>query len=472
MGLMDFSDFLSATHDKKNPIDVTTVMPQHPTGFMYLDSGCGSYMNVYAENEKPLYTYHNIGFTSGSVNSLLSKSQGGKTTLAIEMANAIIEPYINPRYYQRFIKENSTPKDKEAVMRGMPFIQIADTEKTLPLDYVKKLIHCSNKQLKARVIINPITTDKDLIRLIEGHIKYKVEYMTPTVNPMLDIFGKPIYEYPPTCLIIDSTSQLILEDVDDPTKIDSKKDGLAAAYDAATKGPAGAQRAKVISALYSQMVNYAKRYNIIIFSINHINKMPAIMGIPVKQYRGLRAGETIGGGERALYLSASMLRLDVIKSIGYNTSTSVNLGDGITGHIANASWIKSKTNSKANTCQLAFTNINGYDPLLSSLWFGKEKGDLAKKGNFYYVNGHPDLPFTLKNYTEVFGEHPELFSAYYDQLREQCEPMLDNPDVALKNEKKLMKDLRDDIHEDYQNGEYDRNTANDLDDIFSQMVND
>ena len=167
-----------------------------------------------------------------------------------------------------------------------------------------------------------------------------------------------------------------------------------------------------------------------------------------------------------------MLRLDVIKSIGYNTSTSVNLGDGITGHIANASWIKSKTNSKANTCQLAFTNINGYDPLLSSLWFGKEKGDLAKKGNFYYVNGHPDLPFTLKNYTEVFGEHPELFSAYYDQLREQCEPMLDNPDIALKNEKKLMKDLRDDIHEDYQNGEYDRNTANDLDDIFSQMVND
>ena len=159
MGLMDFSDFLSATNDKKNPIDVTTVMPQHPTGFMYLDYGCGSYMNVYDENEQPLYTYHNIGFTSGSVNSLLSKSQGGKTTLAIEMANAIIEPYINPRYYQRFIKENSTPKDKEAVIRGMPFIQIADTEKTLPLDYVKKLIHCSNKQLKARVVINPITTD-------------------------------------------------------------------------------------------------------------------------------------------------------------------------------------------------------------------------------------------------------------------------------------------------------------------------
>ena len=91
MGLMDFSDFLSATNDKKNPIDVTTVMPQHPTGFMYLDYGCGSYMNVYDENEQPLYTYHNIGFTSGSVNSLLSKSQGGKTTLAIEMANAIIE---------------------------------------------------------------------------------------------------------------------------------------------------------------------------------------------------------------------------------------------------------------------------------------------------------------------------------------------------------------------------------------------
>ena len=325
--MMDFKAFLdnAAGNRKDNPFMTTTTTPQHPTGFMYLDYGCGSYLNVYNEDEVPMYTYHNIGISSGSVNSLLSKSQGGKTTLAIKMGAAIIEPYFSQLYYGKYISENTPPKEKQAIMNGLPFIQIVDTEKTLPMDFVKKLTQYTNKQLRERVIINQITTDTELINLLEKHIKYKVDHMAPVISPILDIFGKPIKEYPPTVFIIDSMSQLLLENVDDPTKIDSKKGGLQDIYDAATKGPAGAQRAKVISALYSQMVNYAKKYNTIIFSINHINKMPAIMGIPVKQFRGLRAGETISGGERAIYLSSSMLRLDVIKSINSESSSATYL---------------------------------------------------------------------------------------------------------------------------------------------------
>lgn len=471
--MMEFTDFLVETADKKESLNIATVMPQHPTGFMHLDYGCGSYMTVYDDDEVPVYTYHNIGITSGSVNSVLSKSQGGKTSLTIAMGANILEPYINSRYYERFIREifKRYPPGKavEIIQQGVPMIEIADTEKTLPLDFVKKLTHYTNKQLKRHVVIREITTDKDLIKMIEKHIAFKVKYMHPSVCPMLDIYGKPIYEYPPTILICDSTSQLILEDVDDPDKIGSKKDGLSAAYEAAIKGPAGAQRAKVISALYSQMVNYAKRYNIIIFSINHINKMPAMMGIPVKQFRGLRAGETIGGGERAIYLSSSMLRLDVIKSVGTKTASQVNLGDDVSGHIAIASWIKSKSNSKANNCQLVFTDVNGYDQLLSSLWFAKERGELAKKGNYFYVNGYPQYPFTLKNCHEVFGDNPELFSALYLQLRDQCEPMLDNPDHAQKKNRQLMEQIRADIHND---DDFSRGDKMDMDDIYSQMIND
>ena len=121
------------------------------------------------------------------------------------------------------------------------------------------------------------------------------------------------------------------------------------------------------------------------------------MGIPTKMFRALRANESLSGGERAIYLSSSILRLDVIKSINYISSSAVNLGEDIKGHIAIASWIKCKSNSKSNTCQLAFTNMNGYDPLLSNLWNGKELGDLHKKGNFYFVDKHPDKLFTFKN---------------------------------------------------------------------------
>lgn len=469
--MMDFKQFLDEAggNKKDNPFMYSTTMPQHPTGFMYLDYGCGSYVTVYNDDEIPLYTYPNVGITSGSVNTIISKSQGGKTSLAIAMAAAIIEPYFSPLYQQRYIDENTPPKMKDIIQQAKPFIQIIDTEKTLPMDYVKKLTHYTNRQVQERVMINQITTDSEFMNLMEKHIKYKVQYMNPAICPMLDIFGKPILEYPPTVMIIDSMTQLLIESVDDPTKIDAKKGGLQDIYDSATKGPAGAQRAKVISALYSQMVNYAKKYNIIIFSINHINKMPAIMGIPVKGAVFLKASETIAGGERALYLSSSILRLDVIKAVNPISSSAVNLGEDVKGHIAIASWIKCKSNSRKNSCQLVFTNTNGYDQLLSNLWYAKEIGELAKKGNYYYIDKHPDKLFTFKNYSEVFASNPELFSAFYDQLRGNCEKLLDNPDIAQKKNEELTKELRDDIHND---DSLSKNDQMDMDDIFSSLMND
>jgi len=468
----DFLDYLYDNMDKKNPLQVASSMPQYPTGFMYLDYGNGSYMNVYDDDEVPLYTFHNIGIPQGSVNVLISKSSGGKTTLGTEMAMAIVEPYISTMLYQRAltdVRKLLPPKTKVPEQDAFPLIQILDTEKTLPIDYVKRLTRYKNRILKKVVTINQITTDKDLIVALETHVRFKVEHMSPTIMPMLDLFGKPIWCYPPTALIIDSMSQLLLEEVDDPMTIKAgKKGSMRDLYESATKGPAGAQRAKVISALYSQLVNYAKRYNIIIFSINHINKMPSIMGIPVKQYRGLRAGETIGGGERAIYLASDILRLDVIKSIGGKTASSLQLGDGVTGHVAIATWIKSKSNSKSNSCQLVYTNDGGYNQLLSSLYFGKETGDLAKSGNYLYVNGCPEYKFTLKNYTDVFGDHPELFSRYYDQLRDRCALLLDNPDKAAEHDRQLMEAIRDDIHNDE---DYSMSDAMDIDDVFADLLN-
>src|SRR5699024_5605947 len=133
-----------------------------------------------------------------------------------------------------------------------------------------------------------------------------------------------------------------------------------------------------------------------------------------------------------------------------------------------ASWIKSKSNSKSNTCQLVYTNQNGYDPLLSSLYYAKEIGDLAKSGNYFYVDKHPDEKFTLKTYFDVFADHPELFTAFYEQTRDNCEKMLDNPETAKQHEKKLLDKIRDDIHNDE---DYSKSDAMDMDDIFSSLMN-
>ena len=465
----DFNSFLNDSF-KKNEIPVTTTSRlQYPTGFMYLDYGAGSYLTVYDEEEYPIYTYHNIGIPRGSVNVLISKSQGGKTTLAINMAVAIIEAYINQFIRNRMMENQWEGKSKaDPYYDGSPIIQILDTEKTLPTDYVKKVAQYTNKLTKEHVIINPITTDKDLIRCLEQHVKYKVDHMKKIQMPMLDMYGKPIFDYPPTVMISDSTSQLLIEDCDDPAMIKKGKNAatISNIYDNNIQNTAGARRAKIITALYSQLVNYADRYNIIIFSINHINKMLPVNGMPVKQYRGLRAGETIGGGEKAIYLANSILRLDVIKNVSSVGTTSVNLGDDVKGHIAIASWIKSKTNSRSNNCQLVYTNRAGYDPLLSNLWQMKENGTLKEAGRFLYLPGYEDCKFTMKTFRDVFADHPELIRGTYDILRDECAKMLDNPVEAERRDKKLMDDIRDDIH-----SEYSGSDADDMDDMFSTLIN-
>lgn len=463
----DFSQFLDDNFKKSDLMVTSTSRIQYPTGFSHLDYAAGSYLTVY-DDEEPIYTYHNIGIARGSVNVLVAKSQGGKTTLAIAMAAGIITPYITKLIRDKMMQHARDSKIKEPEFDGLPIIQILDTEKTLPVDYVKKVAQFTNKQTSKLVIINPITTDKDLIHCLEQHVKYKVDHMKPIQMPMLDMYGHPIMDYPPTVMIIDSTSQLLIEDCDDPAMIKKGKNAetISTIYSNNIQNTAGARRAKVITALYSQLVNYAARYNIIIFSINHINKMLPVNGMPVKQYRGLRAGETIGGGEKAIYLANTILRLDVIKNVSANGSTSVNLGDDVTGHIAIASWIKSKTNSKSNSCQLVYTNRAGYDPLLSELWQLKTDGILKEAGRFLYIPGRDDCKFTLKNFREVYADHPDLLLDTYDVIRDTCSKMLDNPDVADKQDKKLMEKVRDDIHDDYKGSD-----ADDMDDLFASMIN-
>lgn len=469
---MDFGKFLSDSFKQNEIPVVSTSKIQYPTGFEYLDYNAGSYLTVYDEDEDPIYTYHNVGIQRGSVNVIIAKSQGGKTTLALALASAIITPYMKDFEFIRNMSmkhARGNTKVKEVPFDGQPIIQILDTEKTLPVDYVKKVSQFTNKQTKSCIMINPITTDKDVIKCLEQHVRYKTTHMQKVQMPMLDMYGNPIMEYPPTVMILDSSSQLLLEDCDDPAMIKKGKNAatISSIYDSNVQNTSGARRAKVITALYSQLVNYADRFNIIIFSINHINKMLPINGIPVKQYRGLRAGETIGGGEKAIYLANTILRLDVIKNVSSTGSTSINLGEDVSGFISVASWIKSKTNSKSNTCQLVYTDRAGYDPLLSNLYQMKTDGDLKESGRFLYVPGRDDVKFTLKNFREVYGEHPDLLVDTYRCLRDICAKRLDNPDRAAQHDKKLMDDVRKDIHDEFGKGE----DVNDMDDMFAELIN-
>lgn len=462
MSLSGFRDFVMSTASKKDiQIDRVSTMMQSPSGFMYLDYAAGNYVIVYNADEIPQSVYHNIGIVGGSYNTIISKSQGGKTTLIIKLAVAIVEPFVNAILKKQFIDKTRNPKFKGDIV---PLIHILETEGTLDYSYVKKLTQYPNRVLNKVVDISHINTDKELIAGVEKHCRYKEQNMEKIYMPMNDLFGNPIYCYPPTVLIIDSMTDLSLDEY-------ARED--MSSYESQIQNAAGMRRAKIISAIVTKLNTLAKRYNIIIFAVNHINIAAQMTMMPQpKQYRGLKQGETLNGGERAIYLSSNILRLDVFKEIGITKSSMVNFGEDITGFISRASWIKCKSNSRGNTAQLVYTNEFGYDPLLSNLWQAKEMGHLPKSGNYFYLPGLPQFKFSLKNARSVFQDHPEMILELYDCLVRWCEPFLDNADDAIKNdEKSTKKYLAESLKEDVQSGMMTRQDAAELESIYNDLYN-
>lgn len=457
MGLIGFNEFVKETIGKKDPVlDNVTTQIQYPTGFMWLDYAAGNSITVYNDDEVPQFYFHNVGITMGSLNTIIAKSQGGKTSLSIKMGAAILEPWILS-YLKNKIDRSLNPKIKEL---PKPMLQIIDTEGTSSLDYVKKLTHYRNRELKNYVRIDCAKTDKELQYVMSKHCEYKEKCMEKMYLPQVDIYGDHVYTYPPTVMIIDSMTDV---------QVDEVTGSNMEIFDKQVQNTAGMQRAKRITQLTTNLNYIAKKYNIIIFNINHINMDPQVSMMPQpKQYRGLKQGEKLNGGERAIYLATNILRLDVIKAIGSEKASMLNLGDDITGFVTMADWIKCKSNSRRNKPHLIYTNEHGYDTLLSNLYYAKEREVLPKKGNFFYLPGFEEHKFTLKTARSVFQEHPELITALYESMKEWAEPMLDNADYAAKQARKQEKeDLDSMIKFEVSAGTMSHSEASELEEAYS-----
>lgn len=413
--MKNFKDFVKANATKKNNIvGQTTTQMLFPTGFLYLDSINGSIVNSYDDDDKIVKSYANVGIMNGSLNIVIGKSQVGKSTLTTKMAVGILEAWISELLKDRIrINELNKKVDIPA-----PLLHYIDTEKTMSADYIKEMSGYRNRELKMVLELTAASTDKDVQNALNWHCKYKEDNMQKIKMPMNDVYNEPICIYPPTVMIIDSMTQVNSEDTDETTD---------EAWAKSTQLTAGARRAQMIGKLNTMLMNAAKKYNIIIFEISHINVSPQMSMVPVaKQYRALKQGETIAGGEKQLYLATSILRIDYLKAVGTAKSSMKNLGDGVTGFITTAQFIKSKSNSRGNSASLVYTSQLRYDPLLSTLYQATENGDIKKVGNNFVLDKYPDIKFNLKNYLDVFSENPILITALYDQLSKKMLTLMDS----------------------------------------------
>ena len=247
-GAISFSDFVRQTADKKNPaMQNTTSILQYPTGYIYLDYAAGSYLTVHDpnDNDMPMCRYHNIGVASGQFITTIAKTQGGKSSLTLALGSGIIEPYIQQwRYNQIMADLCSSQNIKVPVIENYPFVEVLDSEHTMSIDYARKVCRYTATMAERYIRITDIVTDRDLMRALKKHIEYKIACLKKIPMPMVDTMNRPVYNYPPTVLIIDSLSNLLLEDAPEGTpEASNKKGDMLSIYESAIQNTAGARKA-------------------------------------------------------------------------------------------------------------------------------------------------------------------------------------------------------------------------------------
>ncbi len=255
-----FKEFVSESAKTKKkgssaPESVTTQM-LFPTGFIFTDYGAGNKVVVYDGDDNKLFGYDNTGISMGSLNTVISKSQGGKTSFCIKMAAAILEPWVNSVLKKYYLDPELNPKINPDDV--VPLLQIIDSEHTLGLDYVKKLTKWKTSQIKKFCDMKQINTDTELIQTVLEHCNYKETKMGKIKMRMKDLFGDPIECYPPTVILIDSLTEIGIDTMSEMT-MDS--------FQSSVNNTAGMQRAKRITSITHFLNMCSSKYNITIFHI-------------------------------------------------------------------------------------------------------------------------------------------------------------------------------------------------------------
>ena len=374
-------DMFRTLRKSKKDQEVTTLVA-YESGFLPLDYVNGQKITVFDDDENPLYEYDSVGFAEGTMVTVIADSGLGKTTLVEQIAVEICSQYDNS------------------------FVIHEDIEQSSHINRVHNVTGKKSKWLKDHYVIYQDTHSESFEDRFMDHAKLKLnnrkefEYDTG----LKDMFGAPIKRLIPTCCIIDSLAVMRSED-SSFNENEKNKDNI----DGVTNNMFAARVAKFNSEMFKQILPFAKKANIILFVINHINKKinTGFISKP-RDLVGLGEDEALPGGKAAIYLANNVLRL---KNKG---SLSRDKDYGINGHIITATFYKSRTNASNVPVELIFDKSMGFSKTLTLLHFGINNEIVKKSGNKYYIPGHEDIPFTKKTFCQVAVNHMELINTLYE----------------------------------------------------------
>lgn len=377
-GMMFVNDFPSLNslllkNDKRGLFKQSAISIGYPTGFLPLDYRNGYVTKVYNSENKVIRQYNNVGIFGGTFNTIIGKTGTAKTTLAAQMAVSI----------STFcLKQYKIPAE----------IYHIDAEQASNYTRIKNVTNIPTEHLKNIYHINQESTFiEDIYDTIEEIVKVKEQFKDTFIvdTGMVDEFGEKITVFVPTIIIIDSLPSIATNE--------GKEGGLKT-------GTYANRLAKAISRFYKQCMPLVKKYNLIIFVINHINAKIEIGPVATSpQTMYLKMDESVPGGAAPLYYAHNLFKIVMDKKLF------IDKDDMVDGFRARIELLKSRSNKAGKFCKLIYDQERGFDPYLSLYDFLKEETDvIAGRNPYKYIKGMEDLKFDDRDMHTLVDNNEEF----------------------------------------------------------------
>ena len=385
----------------------TMVDYSYSTGIPIIDYALGYEVNVY-DGDKFVKKRTCIGLQAGSFNVMSGRTQSYKTTISIQMISNIA--YQNGGNIVHYDAEQRLVLQRVKTLSKLPGDWFVG-------DYPRYSLRSG--------AIGFDTLQNDIAEIYAVKMKNKQFLLQDTGE--VDDQNQPIKLMPPTIVFLDSLQDVIEKEynVDDKKWVEDSKELRGNMY--------GAQSAKTIRGLLTDILPMLKEANIILLAIAHKTSNMSLnpfSGVK-KQFQYGSNDERISGGSAVEFNASSVINLSglVSEDSRFHEDT-----DGFEGNTVLFEPTKSSTNESGNQkTGLGFHIIidkrrEGVDNVRTLIEFLKQKGRLkGNKAGFHVTDtsGEPiSEKFTWKKCYEDFNNDKATYKIFMTVAKEELEKLI------------------------------------------------
>lgn len=401
MGILSaaISSSVTSSKAKATPYNVEKALPC-PTHLALLNS----YLTTIGK-DKEGNEFACSGIAMGKIALFFGPSQSGKTTMAIQVANAMAENI-----------------DAE-VERQVTDIVILDFERSSQniSARVKSITGIDDETFDSRftVIKGEFMTTEWLKKFIFDIVAAKKELKAADMIPWLDEKGEEIKIYPPTILIVDSIPSIRPQEVLDNPDLDNNMVGGALA--------------KANSGLLVSIISLLESYNITILAINHTTKKIKT-NMYVKEdgiFPGLPDDVNLPGGNKWGFYA----------SYGFWLRPGAEMKEDadfyVAGRNVEVRILKSRSSSNTYRLKFALTAKQGFNDAITNYNYLKDnKYFAAASSRSSTLPGLEKYKLTARKFVELYYSDSEFQKAWDERVEEIYDQEVEqrnNPSLVAKS---------------------------------------